>query len=192
MLLSGYMPLTLWRHLSNRTIFIFRGNVMMLFHRRISLIDIFLTMVALEFVGCTMAFIVNYGALVAIGVMDPIEDYGMVAAGWITMAVLATAVGAAIAVLTEKYEASERFVQPMQYLLLPISGFLFMVDWLPDNVQKIAWWMPMIHCFEMVRAGFFGDSVTTHFTPAYPLLFGLVLLAICLPMFESTREHLHV
>ena len=192
MLLSGYMPLTLWRHMTGKAIFLFRRNGSMLFHRRISLVDAYLATVALEFVGCTIAFIVNYGALVAIGVLDPIEDYGMVAAGWFTMAILGAGAGAAIAVLTEKYEASERFIQPMQYLILPLCGFLFMMDWLPDNVQKLAWWMPLIHSFEMIRAGFFGNTVTTHFTPQYPILFVLVLLAISVPKFESTRDDLHV
>lgn len=192
LLISGYMPLTLWRHLSGRTVFLFRRNSAMLFHRRISLMDTFITMVALEFVGCTLAFLVNYSVLVTIGVLDPIEDYGLVAAGWIMMAILATGAGAAIAVLTEKHEAAERFVQPMQYLILPLCGFLFMVDWLPDYVQRIAWWMPMIHCFEMVRGGFFGEAVPTYYTPAYPLVFALILFAIYLPQFESTREHLKV
>lgn len=192
MLLSGYMPLTLWRHLSGKSVFLFRRNASMLFHRRVSLMDLFITTAALEFVGCTIAFAVNYGAFVVLGVLDPIADYGMVAAGWITLAILSISAGASIAVLTEKYEASERFIAPMQYLLLPISGFLFMVDWLPDSVQRLAWWMPLIHCFEMVRAGFFGDAVTTHFTPAYPLVFALILAAISIPQFESTREHLQV
>lgn len=191
MLLSGYMPLTLWRHLSGKSAMIFRRNVAMLYHRRVSLIDLFLTTMALEFVGCSIAFAINYGALIGLGVLDPIQDYGLVIAGWLTMGALALSAGAGIAILTERYEASERFIAPIQYLLLPISGFLFMVDWLPDNVQKIAWWMPMIHCFEMVRAGFFGDSVQTHYTPAYPLLWALVLFAIFIPQIESTRERLH-
>jgi capsular polysaccharide transport system permease protein len=26
---------------------------------------------------------------------------------------------------------------------------------------------PSVHCFEMVRAGFFGDEITTHYDPVY-------------------------
>jgi ABC-type polysaccharide/polyol phosphate export permease len=33
LLLSGYMPLTLWRHLTNRGIFLLRRNMGMLYHR---------------------------------------------------------------------------------------------------------------------------------------------------------------
>ena len=190
LLLSGYMPLTLWRHLTNRGVHLARKNIGMLYHRDITLVDTFLMTMALEFMGCTVAFAVNYAALVAIDAIDPIVDYGLVCGGWLAMGLLAVSVGAMIAVLTEYYETAERFIQPIQYLILPVSGFLFMVDWLPTEVQKIAWYMPMIHCFEMVRAGFFGESVITHYDIWYPLAVGGVVLAIYVPMIERTRDRL--
>jgi capsular polysaccharide transport system permease protein len=190
LLLSGYMPLTLWRHLTNHTVHLAMRSVGMLYHRDITVVDVFMMTVALEFLGCTLAFIVNYAALVALGAIDPIVDYGLVFCGWLAMGFLATGVGAMTAVLTEFYEPAERFIQPIQYLILPISGFLFMVDWLPTEVQKIAWYMPMIHCFEMIRAGFFGDSVVTHYDIWYPLAVGGVILAIYLQMIEKTRDRL--
>jgi capsular polysaccharide transport system permease protein len=126
--------------------------------------------------------------LLLIGVVDPIQNYGLVIAGWCLMGILALGVGAVIAVVSEKYEAAERFIQPFQYLILPISGFFFMVDWLPDSIQKLAWYMPMIHCFELTRDGFFGDTVPTHYTVAYPLIIAIVLLGIFVPMFEKVRD----
>src|SRR5271166_3059929 len=33
LILSGYMPLTLWRHITNRSINILRANVAVLYHR---------------------------------------------------------------------------------------------------------------------------------------------------------------
>jgi capsular polysaccharide transport system permease protein len=191
MILTGYMPLTLWRHLTNKSAFMLRRNMGLLFHRRVTVLDTFLMFMILEFIGCTLAFAVNYLALLAMGAVDPIKDYGLVILGWCTMGILAVGAGAAIANLTERYEAAERFIQPMQYLILPICGFLFLMDWLPDSVQRVAWWMPMIHCFEMVRDGFFGDTIQTHYTPAYPLIFGLVLMSIYIPMLEKTRDHVH-
>ncbi len=188
LLLSGYMPLTLWRHLTNRGIHLARQNIGMLYHRDITLVDTFMMTMALEFLGCTVAFAINYAALVAIGAIDPIVDYGLVCGGWFAMGFLAIGVGGLIAVLTEYYESAHRFTQPLQYLILPISGFLFMVDWLPTQVQTIAWYMPMIHCFEMLRAGFFGDSVVTHYDIWYPLAVGGLFLGICLPMIEKTRD----
>jgi capsular polysaccharide transport system permease protein len=191
LVLSGYMPLTLWRHLTNKSIFLLRRNIGMLFHRKVTILDAFMTTMGLEFIGCSFAFAVNYAALIFLGALDPIRDYGYVLCGWCAMGLLAMGVAAAISVLTEFYETAERFIQPIQYLLLPISGFLFMVDWLPDSAQRLAWWMPMIHCFEMIRNGFFGDAVQTHYNVAYPLIIGLILLSIFLPMMDKARDHIH-
>ena len=87
--------------------------------------------------------------------------------------------------------AAERFIQPIQYLILPISGFLFMADWLPDSVRKLALYFPMLHCFEITRDGFFGETIPTHYSAAYPFLVGVVLLAIFLPRFEKVRDVIH-
>jgi capsular polysaccharide transport system permease protein len=181
LLVTGYMPLTLWRHLTNHCNRLARQNIGTLYHRRVTIYDIYFTEVLLEFVGCTLASAITILFLTALGVLEPVADYGLLCAGWLMMGLLASSVGLMLAYLTEAYEAAEHFIQPAQYLLLPICGFIFMVDWLPDSTQQLAWWMPMVHCFEMVRAGYFGDAVPTHFTPAYPFVFSLVLFAIYLP-----------
>jgi capsular polysaccharide transport system permease protein len=189
-LLSGYMPLTLWRHLTNRGVHLASLSGPMLYHHEITLVDIFFTTMIMEFVGCSVAFTVNYLALYAIGAIDPIVDYGLVCIGWATMGVLASGFAAIFMVLTEVFDVAERFVQPVQYLLLPISGFLFMVDWLPDDVQYYAWFMPMVHCYEVIRAGFFGPTVQTYYDLWYPLAVGGVAFAVAVPMIERLRDRL--
>lgn len=191
-LLSGYMPLTLWRHLTGRTTFLARRSIGMLYHRSITLVDTFMMTMALEFMGCTVAFFVNYVALVLMKAIDPFVDYGLVCGGWLAMGFLSLGVGTMITVLTEYYEAAEQFIQPMQYLILPLCGFFFMVDWLPTGAQKLAWYMPTVHCFEMVRAGVFGDAVVAHYDVWYPIAVGGVLLAIYFPMIEKTRDRIAV
>lgn len=188
LLLSGYMPLTLWRHLTLKSGLIFRRNMGMLYHRHLTALDVFVMTMALEFAGCTVAYVVNYSALLVIGAIDPIRDYGLVIQGWCLMGLMAVGVGAMISVLTEQYEASERLIQPIQYIILPVSGFLYMADWLPKNVRDIAMYMPLLHSFEITRHGFFGEAVPTHYSVAYPILFATVLLAIFLPRFEKVRD----
>jgi capsular polysaccharide transport system permease protein len=190
-LLSGYMPLTLWRHLTNRGVFLLRRNIGLLYHRSVTLLDTVLMTMFLEFAGCTVAFLLNYFALLEIGAIGPINNYGLVASAWLSMGALGFSFGVLIAVLTEYYEAAERFIQPVQYLIVPLSGFFFMVDWLPREAQDLAWYMPIIHCFEMIRAGFFGASVITHYDVWYPLAWSLGVLAIAFPMIEKARSRIH-
>jgi capsular polysaccharide transport system permease protein len=65
-----------------------------------------------------------------------------------------------------------------------------MADWLPERMRNLALYMPMLHCFEIMRRGFIGETTPTHYTAAYPLLFGMVLLAIYLPRFEKVRDNI--
>ena len=188
--LTGYMPLTLWRHVSNSGPFLFRRCVPLLFHRRLSLIDSLAANALLELAGTTTALVVVYSTLAISGVVKPMQDPGLCAYAWFAMFVLASGMMCLFAVLTSKSEAFERFIQPLQYIFLPISGVFFMVEWLPSYAQEIAWYNPTVHIYEMFRAGFFGDDVITHYTPWYPMLCGSILIVISLYFLESVRDNI--
>jgi capsular polysaccharide transport system permease protein len=76
-------------------------------------------------------------------------------------------------------------------LMLPISGCFFMVDWLPTFAQDLIWYNPTVHCFEMIRAGFFGDSVRTFYNPWYPAACGLGIFAVGVSFVEQMRDRIH-
>jgi capsular polysaccharide transport system permease protein len=85
----------------------------------------------------------------------------------------------------------ERFIQPYQYLMLPLSGTFFMVDWLPTSAQNLIWFNPTVHCYEMFRAGFFGEEVTTHFTGWYPLVWAVTLVTLGIWGLGRVRDRIH-
>lgn len=189
--LTGYMPLTLWRHLTQAGVFPFRRSMGLMYHRHISMIDVLLARQMLEFAGTTCAFLVVYGVLLAAGLVAPMVDPGLLLLGWVLMGWLSFGFSLGIAILTEWTDVAERFVQPIQYLMLPISGCFYMVDWLPTVAQELAWYVPMVHCYEMIRAGFFGDSVQTYYTTWYVALWSLVLTAVGLWGLDKVRDRIH-
>lgn len=189
---TGYMPLTLFRHISNFGVQIFRRSSLLFFHRPISILDLFWSRVVLEFTATSTAFLVVYVALLGFGFVDPVYDWSLCLLGWMTMAYIATATSLLFAVTTEIYEWSERIVQPFQYLLIPLSGTFFIVEWLPETVRSIIWYNPLIHVYETIRAGFIGPSLTTHAAWWYPIMFSTVLFAFgCLGVARA-RKSIHV
>ena len=72
-------------------------------------------------------------------------------------------------------ELVERLWQPAAYLLFPLSGAAFMVDWLPTELQRIVLLLPMVHGVELVREGYFGSVVRTHYDMSYMAGVNLVL-----------------
>src|SRR5262249_13801648 len=111
--------------------------------------------------------------------------------GWMLMGLLSAGVSLSIAVLTDSFEVAEKFIAPIQYLMLPLCGFVFMVDWLPTFAQNLVWYMPTVHCYEMIRSGFFGATVDASFSPWYPALWGLGLLAASIGFTERVRDYIY-
>jgi capsular polysaccharide transport system permease protein len=189
---TGYMPLTLWRHLTNPAVHLLRNNRMLFYHRAVSTLDLFWCRQILEFTATSAAFMLVYLALLGLGFVQPIHDWSLCLAAWLLMAVLACAVSMLFAVVTEVYEWAERIVQPFQYLLIPISGSFFIVEWLPQRARDLIWFNPMSHVYEMMRAGFIGPSLTTYWTWWYPLAFSTVVLCVGAFGVETARRRLHV
>jgi len=164
---TGYMPLTLWRHMTNPVTGILRRNSSLLCHQPLSHVHVLFARSSLEFLSTTAALLVIYFVLVTLDLVEPVADLGLALSGWLFVAWFFGAVGMLLAALTELWEATEKIIPPMQYLALPLSGTFFMVDWMPGYAQKLLLLNPSVHCFEMFRAGFLGEAMTTHYDPWY-------------------------
>jgi capsular polysaccharide transport system permease protein len=192
LVLTGYMPLTLFRHITAAQVNMMKASGSLLYHRPVSIWDIFLSRSLMEFGGTTIAFLVIYGILLVFGQIEPVKDWRLVISAWLLIGFFALAIGACFAAVTELSEVSERFVQTYQYLQVPLSGAFFMIDWMPSQVQNLLFYNPLVHGFEMIRAGFFGESVPTHYTPEYIFFWSVALLLIGLAGMKRARRTLHV
>jgi capsular polysaccharide transport system permease protein len=191
LVLTGYMPLTLWRHTSNNGVGLIRNSISALYHRNLTLLDVIAARMVTEFIGTSIAFLIVYFCLLTMGFVDAIHDPGLLILGWVILGALGGGFALLVAALTEYYESAERFVQPFQYLLIPLSGTFFMVDWLPTKAQQYILYNPLVHCYELFRAGFWGPSVTTHYDISYPAIWVIGLVAIGLRMLDAAREQMH-
>ena len=174
--LTGYMPLTLWRHLTGPVVNLFHNSWPLLYHRSVSLLDLIAARQAIELVATSAALLVVAGILYIIGLITGVAHWDLFLLGWLMMALIGTGFGALLAAVTEVTETVERFVQPFQYLNIPISGAFFMVDWLPTWGQKAILYHPLAHCYEVFRAGYFGESVTTHYDLPYFFVVAFIIL----------------
>lgn len=175
LVLTGYMLLTLWRHMTNASILLHRRSIPLLYHRPVSGFDIFYARLLLEFSATTTALLFVWVPLALLGIVSPIADWGLAICGWLIMGALATGAGALILIATEANETMEKFIQPIQYLLVPLSGTFFMVGWFSPNIQSLLLINPLVHCYEVFRAGFFGSAIETHFSISYVIIWALLL-----------------
>ncbi len=190
--LTGYALITLWRHVTNSGIFFIRRSAGLLYHRRVSVFDVFLARAFVEFAGSTLAVLTLYGSVRVLGLSTAMDNPGTVVLGWCLMSLLALGTASLIGAASEVSEAVDRFIPALQYLVLPLSGCFFMVDWLTPDQRQIILAVPIIHGFEMVRDGYFGTAVVTHYSASYLALWGLILNAIGLWALHRARDYAHV
>lgn len=192
LVLTGYMPLTLWRHLTGPVVNLFRNSWPLLYHRQITLLDLTIARQGLEFIAASAALTIVWGVLSIAGLIGEVAQWDLFLLGWLMMAAIGAAFGALLAALTEVSETIERFIQPFQYLNIPISGAFFLVDWLPTWGQQAILYHPLVHCYEVFRAGFFGSTITTHYDLVYFFEVVSVVLSVGLISLVAVRSRVRL
>ena len=186
---TGYSSVLLWRNMPNRCCNAIEPNLSLMYHRHVKVIDIFAARVLLEIVGGTTSFVTLMLVFGIIGWMHAPEDVLKVILGWLMLAWFGAALAVLIGALSARSELVEKIWHPMSYLLFPLSGAVFMVDWLPVRAQELVLLLPMVHGVELLREGYFGSTVHAHYDLAYMTFSCLFLTLLGLALERvSSRE----
>jgi capsular polysaccharide transport system permease protein len=172
---TGYSSVLMWRNSASRCGSAMEQNKPLLYHHSVQAMDVFLTRIALEIGGATASFIVLSVFFIYIGWMSAPADILLVLAAWFMLAWFGASLALLIGGGTAFSPIVERIWHPAAYLLFPMSGAAFMTDWLPPNLQKIVLLLPMVHGVEMLRQGYFGGVVRTHYDMSYMAVCCLLL-----------------
>ena len=187
---TGYVPLTMWRHSIQRALKAYESNGSLLFHRQVTPLDIITARVALEIAGTLMAgLLVTLGAILT-GFMEPPWSLGLVYLGLIYHTAFCYACALLVASLSERSDVVEKGISVLLYLSLPFSGAFTMVDWVPKNFQHVLLWSPSVHNLEMIREGQFGPGVHAIYDLSYDTWMTALMILIGLSLTLRVRRHL--
>jgi ABC-type polysaccharide/polyol phosphate export permease len=180
--ITGYSSVLLWRNMPGRCSGAIEPNLALMYHRHVKVIDIFAARILLEVAGTTASFITLGIIFTSIGWMKPPEDILKIMLGWLMLAWFGAALAVFIGALSARSEIVEKIWHPMAYLIFPLSGAAFMVDWLPTAAQKFVLLLPMVHGIEILREGYFGSAVHAHYDLAY-----MAIVNLCLTLFGLSQ-----
>jgi capsular polysaccharide transport system permease protein len=172
---TGYSSVLMWRNSASRSSSAVAQNKALLFHRNVQVIDVLFTRILLEVGGATSSFMVLSLFFIFVGWMPAPVDMMKVVFGWLMLAWFGASLALLIGAGTAFSEIVERLWHPAAYLLFPLSGAAFMVDWMPLDVQRVLLLLPMVHGTEMLREGYFGNVVKTHYDVSYMAMCCLLL-----------------
>jgi capsular polysaccharide transport system permease protein len=172
---TGYSSVLMWRNATSQCSAGIEQNKPLLFHRSVLIIDVFFTRIALEIIGATSSFIVLSIFFISIGWMPVPDNLLLVLEGWLMLAWFGASLALLVGGGTAFSNLVHRLWHPIAYLLFPMSGAAFMVEWLPKRLQDAVLLLPMVHGVELLRHGFFGSVVRTHYDIGYMATCCLVL-----------------
>lgn len=173
--LTGYSSLLMWRNMPSRCAGALKSNRSLLFHRQVTVLDVYLARILLEFMAASTSFVVLGIIYWAMGWLAPPEDALQVVEGWVLLGWFGAGLALTVAGLSERYEVVGKLWPPISYFLMPLSGVAFIVDALPPKIREVAIYMPMLNALEYLREGWFGSLMNAHYDLPYLAVVNSVL-----------------
>lgn len=190
--LTGYSAVLLWRNMPGRLMHAIQPNKNLMYHRNVRVIDIYVSRILLEASGATMSFIILSIIFIHIEWILPPEDILKVIVGWLLLFWFSAGVAIFLGTLSERSHLVDKFWHPASYLLFPLSGAAYLVEILPTQMQKIVLYIPIVHCIEYVREGYFGSYFHPVHDLSYVIECNMVITLLALSQVRSlTRKPVH-
>src|SRR4051812_43604051 len=123
---TGYMPLLIFRHVTGTAIYATRNAAALLYHRRVTPLDLFLGRQGLEAFGNLASVALSFVVLSMLGAIEWPYDYGLMFLGFTYTTWWAFTVAMILAALSERTEMVSHIWPPIGYLYIFFSGFMIM------------------------------------------------------------------
>lgn len=191
-LLTGYMPLIIYRHVVGYSIKCMQNNQSLLYHRRVSVLSMYLARQLVEVLGVVSSFVICMFYFGIFGLVEYPYDLGTMIAGWLLYIWYCMSLGMVIGGLSERYEIVEKIWGPMSYLTIPATGAFFMLYWLPYEAQVILTYFPQVSAIEMLRSGYFGPGIPATYFITYTVAWCSGLTILGLFLLRDARRYLEV
>lgn len=189
---TGYIPITLFRHGIARSQAVFTANGSLLYHRNIKLLDFLLSRFIIEFLGSLMAYVFIATILIISGEFPVPKNIGLFLSGYLLYALFSFSICLIVAPLSEVSEAVEKFIPVTTYIMIPFSGLFYMVSWLTPEVKEYMLLSPFVNGMEMMRKGIWGDQITAYYNVWNPIVCSMVAATIGLALCRRVRRTLVV
>ena len=190
---SGYLPLLVFRHVTQHAMYAVRDNAAMLYHHLVTPLDLVIGRCGLEMIGNLAAVAFSFFVFYLLGLMEWPADVSPVIVGVLYMTWWAFGVALLVAAWSERTDLDEHIWPPISYIYMPVSGFFYLAEWLPTSLRDITLTvMPSIHCYEMIRSGLWGSKMHAYYDVGYLSFVLTVLTLVGLWLVRDVRRFIEV
>ena len=184
---SGVIPFFTYMHTSTKTAGAVRFSRSLLVYPRVTFLD---AVVARFLLNALTQAVVAYVLLTFLLLTQDtraVLDLQAIAASIGMALYLGFGVGAINCVIFSELPSWERIWAILNRPMFLVSGVFFMFDSMPESVQAILWWNPLIHIVGMMRLGLFptynGDYISV------PYVMSLATIMTVMGLFYLRRYH---
>jgi len=189
---SGYIPITLFRHAVSRCVMLFQANGSLMYHRQIKILDFIFVRFLIEMIGAMMAYIFIGSILAAFDLFPIPANVGFLVSGWFLYSIFTLSLCLIIAPLSEMSEVLEKFIPVVTYIMIPFSGLFTMSSWLSPTLREYLMWSPFVNAMEMMRYGLWGERVDPYYDVMNPIYCSMVAAVIGLMLCRRIRKKITV
>ncbi len=188
----GYTAFIMFRSIFTRAESVIEANAPLLYHRQVTLFDMLFARALLELAGIVVVLVVLLAIAALTGLGAPPARPLMLIAGVGLLWWWSFALSLLICAGTNNNRLLTKFVHPVSYILLPLSGAFYMLEWLPQPWRDIMAKFPMTQMFELIRHGHFAAADARYVEPVYLLFWCLGLSFLGLLSLRAVRSHIHI
>jgi capsular polysaccharide transport system permease protein len=189
---SGYIPITLFRHSISRSVMLFQANGGLIYHRQIKILDFIFVRFFIEMLGTMLAYVFIALVLHAFDLFPTPADLGLVIAGWVLYSAFTLSVCLVIAPLSEMSEVLEKIIPVTTYVMIPFSGLFNMAAWITPSLLGYFLWSPFVNGMEMMRSGIWGETIEVYYSPWNTIIVTVIATVTGLALCRRVRRTLTV
>jgi capsular polysaccharide transport system permease protein len=190
--LGGYCTFIIFRSIIGRSESTLEANQPLLYHRFVTIFDMLAARAVLEALATVTTLIILLAAACAAGLAEPPARPLTMFAALVLWVWFSFALSMSICASTYVNKAVAKFVHPIMYLLMPVSGAFFLLSWIPQPYRDWLAWVPIVQIFEMLHTGQFESVESLYYDPVYIIGWCLVLTLIGLLSLRIVRRHVHL
>lgn len=188
----GYVIYIIFRGIFTRAEGTLEANLPLLYHKMVTIFDMMVAKAVIELAGCFATLAILIGAMTALDFGDwparPLWLLGSILLmTWLSFAMSLLVVG-----YTHTSPLLARLTHPFAYLMIPVSGAFYVIDWLPEPARTWMSWNPLALVFEMARYGQFRAADTDHISPGFVIAVCAALTWWGLIAIRRTRRVVHL
>ena len=188
----GYTPYQMLRSIILRAEAALESNRALLYHRMVTLPDMMIARVLLEFAANFSAILILDALATAVGYGNMPDRPILLLAGLLLLLWLCFGTSLLIAAAAEVWPVAQRFVHPAVYFLLPICGAFYAMKWMPPAFRDFLTWVPVTTCFELIRMGQFERATGEYIFTQYVVWWCLITTLLGLIALRVVRKNIHL